>query len=153
MIDIQFCGKHGTFEHKTLYSIGADICCQEGNESDTGWTGHDWVLPPGSTQMFPTGLFIRSFVPVNLPMQDIRLIPFADVRPRSSLNRQGIIGQFGTIDADYRDEIKVILTNHTNQNFRIKPGDRIGQLVCHYGFHVAEVLQQDRKGGFGSTGK
>lgn len=159
-LTVEFRGKYGDFEHKTLQSIGADICCQGGEDGDKGWSGHDWVILPSSTVMLPTGLFITDASILTVPVSSIsitpltmNLIPYADVRPRSSLNKKGIIGAFGTIDADYRDEIRVILTNQTKENYRIKPGDRIAQLVCHYGFQVASVCQQERQGGFGSTGK
>ena len=83
------------------------------------------------------------------------------VRPRSGLAlRHGIsiLNSPGTIDSDYRGEISVLLINHSNQNFLIKPGLRIAQLVIapiiRAEFSVVKFLPQSSRGegGFGSTG-
>lgn len=86
----------------------------------------------------------------------------AQVRPRSGLAKNygiGILNSPGTIDADYRGEIMVILFNISNKNFKIKRGERIAQLVFSpvakvEWVEVKELKKSKRnKGGFGHTGK
>ncbi|MBM3413141.1 MAG: dUTP diphosphatase [Bacteroidetes bacterium] len=107
-------------------------------------------LAPGERKLFPTGLFIE--LPIGYEAQ---------VRPRSGLAlKQGItcLNSPGTIDADYRGEIGVILINHSNQTQVIHPGDRIAQLVIHpvvscSWVPVSELNDSTRgQGGFGHTG-
>lgn len=85
----------------------------------------------------------------------------AQIRPRSGLAlRHGIslMNSPGTIDADYRGEVKVIVVNHGKEPFLIKRGDRIAQMVIHrvYSgcFEVVETLPETKRsdGGFGHTG-
>ena len=108
-------------------------------------------LTPLQRYMVPTGLFIE--IPAGYEAQ---------VRPRSGLAvKQGItcLNTPGTIDADYRGEIKVILINLSNETQVIQPGDRIAQLV----FQKVEKIQlveaveiavtERGEGGFGHTGK
>ncbi|MBM3414484.1 MAG: dUTP diphosphatase [Bacteroidetes bacterium] len=107
-------------------------------------------LAPGERRLIPTGLFIE--LPIGYEAQ---------VRPRSGLAlKQGItcLNAPGTIDADYRGEIGVILINHSNETQVIQPGDRIAQLVvqpvvsCSWIF-VSELPDSTRgQGGFGHTG-
>jgi dUTP pyrophosphatase len=101
--------------------------------------------------MVPTGLYIALQAGFE-----------AQVRPRSGLAaKQGItvLNSPGTVDADYRGEIKVILVNLSNVNVSIQDGDRIAQLVIARHEHAAwlevEVLDETQRGagGFGSTGK
>ncbi len=81
------------------------------------------------------------------------------VRPRSSLSAKGILCQLGTIDSDYRGEIKVILVNLSGEPFEIKRGDRIAQLVLapigRAVLNQVEVLDATVRntGGFGSSGR
>jgi dUTP pyrophosphatase len=103
----------------------------------------------------------RSLVPTGLFME----IPFgyeAQVRPRSGLAiNHGItcLNSPGTIDSDYRGEIKVILVNLSNEPQQIKHGDRIAQLVINKveqaGLQVVQSLNETVRGegGFGHTGK
>ncbi len=86
----------------------------------------------------------------------------AQVRPRSGLAKNygiGILNSPGTIDADYRGEIMVILFNMSNKNFKIKKGERIAQLVFSpiakvEWVEVKELRKSKRnKGGFGHTGR
>ena len=107
-------------------------------------------LPPGGRALVPTGIAIalpRGFE--------------AQVRPRSGLAlRHGVtcLNSPGTIDADYRGEIKVLLINHGDEAFDVKPGDRIAQLVVapvvQAHFRVVKSLDETSRGsgGFGSTG-
>ena len=108
------------------------------------------VLEPFERMIVKTGLFIE--LPIGVEAQ---------VRPRSGLAiKSGItvLNAPGTIDADYRGEIGVILINLSNQPFTINNGDRIAQLVIakHETIHWKEtdsLSDSDRgAGGFGSTG-
>ena len=108
------------------------------------------VIKPMQRALVPTGLFME--IPVGYEGQ---------VRPRSGLAiKSGItvLNSPGTIDADYRGEVKVILINLSEQDFVIKSGDRIAQLVIakHEQPEVVEVqtLSETERGagGFGHTG-
>lgn len=109
------------------------------------------ILQPLQRTLVPTGLFIA--LPAGYEAQ---------VRPRSGLAaKHGItvLNTPGTIDADYRGEIKVILVNLSDQPFEIAPGERIAQMVIALHEQVewdpVEVLDETTRGagGFGSTGK
>lgn len=101
--------------------------------------------------MVPTGLYVE--LPAGHEMQ---------VRPRSGLAAKHgltVLNSPGTIDADYRGEIRVILVNLSSEPFEIKPGERIAQLVVarheRVEFATVEQLSETERGagGFGSTGK
>jgi len=109
------------------------------------------VLEPLQRALVPTGLFIA--LPKGFEAQ---------VRPRSGLAiKHGItvLNTPGTVDADYRGEIKVILVNLSDQPFEILPGERIAQMVIarHETVQWEETDSLDATqrgaGGFGSTGK
>jgi dUTP pyrophosphatase len=109
------------------------------------------TLGPLQRAMIPTGLFIA--LPDGTEAQ---------VRPRSGLAaRYGIsvLNSPGTIDADYRGEIKVIIVNLSNEPFTVNPGERIAQLVIaryeKIEWSEVEVLDETERGegGFGSTGR
>ncbi|MDP3392447.1 dUTP diphosphatase [Sediminibacterium sp.] len=109
------------------------------------------VLQPSERGLVPTGLFVE--IPLGYEIQ---------IRPRSGLAiKQGItcLNSPGTIDADYRGEIKVILINLSNEPQTINPGDRIAQMVVQkvelvQWLPVSELNESERgSGGFGSTGK
>jgi len=108
------------------------------------------ILKPHGRTLVPTGLFIA--LPEGYEAQ---------VRPRSGLAlKKGItvLNTPGTVDADYRGEIGVILFNTTDEDFEIKAGDRIAQLVLNkveqiHWIEVDELDETERgKGGFGHTG-
>jgi dUTP pyrophosphatase len=108
------------------------------------------ILEPGARQLVPTGLYAA--LPEGWEMQ---------VRPRSGLAlKHGVtvLNAPGTIDADYRGEIGVILINHGQEPFRIEHGDRIAQLVLarceQLTWKEADLLPETLRGvgGFGSTG-
>jgi dUTP pyrophosphatase len=108
------------------------------------------VLQPSERLLVPTGLFVE--IPLGYEIQ---------IRPRSGLAiKQGItcLNTPGTIDADYRGEIKVILINLSNEPQTILPGDRIAQMVVQkveqvQWVAVDELNESERgSGGFGSTG-
>ena len=109
------------------------------------------IVEPNSSKLIPTGISLS--IPQECEVQ---------VRPRSGLAAESSISVLntpGTIDSDYRGEIKVILFNHGNEKFVVKNGDRIAQMVLVPIFkfqfeEVNELTQTIRgSGGFGSTGK
>jgi dUTP pyrophosphatase len=100
--------------------------------------------------LVPTGLFVE--LPVGTEAQ---------IRPRSGLafkNGVTVLNSPGTIDADYRGEMKVLLVNLSNQDFTINDGERVAQMVVakheQVKFNVVEHLEETERGagGFGSTG-
>lgn len=128
-------------EYATLGSSGMDIRASIDQPME---------LKPSERVLVPTGLSVE--IPLGYEIQ---------VRPRSGLAiKQGItcLNTPGTIDADYRGEIKVILINLSNEPQTIQPGDRIAQLVLQKveqikWVPVNELADSERgAGGFGSTG-
>ncbi len=108
------------------------------------------VLAPLGRALIPTGLFMA--IPAGFEGQ---------VRPRSGLAAKHgvtVLNTPGTIDADYRGEIKVILVNLSEVPFTVEPGERIAQMVfarCEQAqFEQVETLDETQRGagGFGSTG-
>ncbi|MGC4037480.1 MAG: dUTP diphosphatase [Chitinophagaceae bacterium] len=108
-------------------------------------------LKPLERTLVPTGLFME--IPIGYEAQ---------VRPRSGLAiKQGLtcLNTPGTIDADYRGEIKVILVNLSNETHTIQHGDRVAQMVIQkveqVSWRIAETLEETSRsaGGFGHTGK
>jgi len=130
--------------HETDLSAGADL--RAAVPADEPMT-----LDPGEWRLVPTGLQIA--LPSGYEGQ---------VRPRSGLAyRHGVtvLNSPGTIDADYRGEVKVLLINHGAEAFTIERGERIAQLVVAAHAHVAwmeeDALAETARGegGFGSTGR
>ncbi|AYA37484.1 dUTP diphosphatase [Hymenobacter oligotrophus] len=108
------------------------------------------TLGPLQRALIPTGLFLE--IPAGYEAQ---------VRPRSGLAYKhgiGLVNSPGTIDADYRGEVKVLLVNLSNEEFVVNDGERVAQLVfARYEAiewqEVAELSQTVRgAGGYGSTG-
>lgn len=113
--------------------------------------GEELIIKPGERVLVGTGLFIE--LPVGYEAQ---------IRPRSGLAiKHGItvLNSPGTIDSDYRGEIKVILINHSNEEFKVMNGDRICQMVItkydQVCWETVESLDPTERGegGFGHTGK
>jgi len=109
------------------------------------------VIKPNSSELIPTGLQVA--IPEELEIQ---------IRPRSGLAAKeniGVLNSPGTIDSDYRGELKIILFNHSNKDFIINNGDRIAQMVLvpiiKMEFEEVDSLPDTVRGqgGFGSTGK
>ena len=115
------------------------------------WIDNPIILKPGTSCLVPTGISVAF-------SQEYEI----QVRPRSGLaakNNISVLNTPGTIDSDYRGEIKVILFNHGNKNFKISNNDRIAQMI------LTPVIKMDLEetnelpesvrgaGGFGSTGK
>jgi len=127
--------------YETLASAGMDLHANISEPIE---------LQPLERTVVKTGLFIE--LPVGLEAQ---------VRPRSGLAAKfgiTVLNSPGTIDADYRGEIGVLLINLSNENYTIKNGDRIAQMVIAK-YEQAEWLEvnhlddsQRGEGGFGSTG-
>lgn len=108
------------------------------------------TMKPGERALIPTGLFIDLIRGFEL-----------QIRPRSGLALNygiTVLNTPGTIDADYKDEIKVILINLGDKDFTVNSGDRIAQMVLAkterlYLDEVSEIdRRDDRGGGFGHTG-
>ncbi len=127
--------------YSSAEAAGADLkaCIQD-----------DIVLNPGQRYLVPTGISIQ--LPAGYEAQ---------IRPRSGLAiKYGIslVNTPGTIDSDYRGEVKVIMINHGSEDFVIHRGDRIAQMVIapviHGMFALSNSLDSTDRGagGFGSTG-
>lgn len=108
------------------------------------------ILNPGDYQLIPTG--VRVAIPEGYEIQ---------IRPRSGLAAKHgvtVLNSPGTIDSDYRGEIKVILINHGKESFVVMPGMRIAQMVLaavvQAEFDIFEELVETGRGaqGFGHTG-
>jgi dUTP pyrophosphatase len=127
--------------YMTPQSSGMDLCAA---------VKEDQVLPIGSITVVPTGIAIA--LPPGLEAQ---------IRPRSGLAFKhgiGIINSPGTIDADYRGEIKIALVNLGERPYTISRGDRIAQMVIQKVYQaqleVVDALKETgrNEGGFGHTG-
>jgi len=129
-------------EYRTPGAAGADLHAH---------LSEPFILAPGARAALPTGLRVE--IPEGYELQ---------VRPRSGLAlEKGItcLNSPGTIDSDYRGEIKVILANLGSEAVEIHDGDRIAQLVIapvlRANFRIASALSGTARGsgGFGSTGR
>lgn len=142
-VKINLTAKEGaTFPlYKTYGAAGADVCA---------CISEKIVLKKGERILVPTGLFFE--IPEGFEIQ---------VRPRSGLafkNGITVLNTPGTIDSDYRGELKVLLANFGDDDFEIKNGDRIAQIIVAPvtlgDFVQVESLSETERGsgGFGSTG-
>ena len=129
-------------KYKTVGASGVDLMA---------FINQPIKLAPKSSCLVPTGLSVAFSEEYEI-----------QIRPRSGLaakNNISVLNTPGTIDSDYRGEIKIILFNHGNDNFIIKNNDRIAQMVLipvhKINFEEVENLPSSirGKGGFGSTGK
>ena len=128
--------------YMTEHAAGMDICAA---------VPEAVVLEPGQRALIPAGFSIALQPGVE-----------AQIRPRSGLainHGIGLLNAPGTIDADYRGEVKIILINHGQEPFTIKRGERIAQMVISRVLEsrweeVAELPATERDvGGFGHTGR
>ena len=128
-------------KYETNGSSGMDLAANIENEIE---------IAPGKSSIIPTGLAIS--VPKNFEIQ---------IRPRSGLaakNQISVLNTPGTIDADYRGELKVILINLSDKVFKIEKGLRIAQMVVcpvvKATLKEVDTLEETERGvgGFGSTG-
>jgi len=133
---------HPLPEYATKLSAGLDL---------RAFIDEDIELKPLQRTLVPTGLFIA--LPEGTEAQ---------IRPRSGLafkNGITVLNSPGTIDADYRGEIKVLLVNLSSDVFVIKNGERIAQMIINKfekaNFNLVEDLDETERGagGFGHTGK
>ena len=129
-------------EYKTAGAAGADLYALVENPV---------TIPVGKSAMIPTGLFFE--IPEGYEIQ---------IRPRSGLaakNGVTVLNTPGTIDSDYRGEIKIILVNLGQEDFVVNSGDRVAQMVIapviQASFSIVDELSDTSRGssGFGSTGK
>lgn len=134
--------KHQLPAYETIASAGMDL--RANMEAAL-------ILKPLQRALIPTGLFIE--LPVGYEAQ---------IRPRSGLAfKHGltVLNSPGTIDADYRGEVKVLLVNLSNDDFEIKDGERIAQMIVAKHERVVwketTSLEETQRGagGFGHTGK
>lgn len=134
--------KHQLPNYETAQAAGLDLKANISN---------DIILKPLQRILVETGLFIQ--LPIGYEAQ---------IRPRSGLAfKHGVtvLNSPGTIDADYRGEIKVLLVNLSDTEFLIKDGERIAQMVISKHEQIvweeSETLNNTNRGagGFGSTGK
>lgn len=139
VLDVKFSGAAAPPVYQTPGSAGCDLIASEGAQ-----------IPPQGWTVVPTGLFLE--MPKGFEAQ---------VRSRSGLAaKHGVIvlNEPGTIDNDYRGEIKVILKNTGHDEFIVKKGDRIAQMVFapifRASFRKSDELSDTARaaGGFGSTG-
>ncbi len=128
--------------YSTGHSAGMDLMA---------YLSQDVIIQPFERKLIPTGLYIQ--LPEGFEAQ---------VRPRSGLafkNGISILNAPGTIDADYRGEIGVILINLSQDVFVVKNGDRIAQMIVasheKVNWFLCETLEETQRGsgGFGHTGK
>jgi len=127
--------------YATEGSAGMDICAA---------VEKDMIIPPGETVLIPTGFII-----------ELSQGHEAQIRPRSGLaikHNIGILNSPGTIDSDYRGEVKIILTNFGKSQFIVHRGDRIAQMIVskyeRVQWEEASSLAESARGegGFGHTG-
>ncbi len=128
-------------KYETEHSSGMDLMAA---------ISETMIIKSGEIKLVPTGIAIAI-------AQGFE----AQIRPRSGLalkNGITVLNSPGTIDADYRGEICVILINHSNQDFTITKGMRIAQMIIA-AYHKAEIMEVEDldetkrgSGGFGSTG-
>lgn len=134
----------GLPKYETAQAAGADLKACLGQ-------GESLVIAPGQRVLVPTGLSFE--IPNGYEVQ---------VRPRSGLSLKTnllVTNAPGTIDADYRGEVKIILGNFGNEEYVVNHGDRVAQMVIapviQADFECVETLSDTQRGagGFGSTGK
>ena len=134
--------KHALPVYETEASAGMDLRAN---------LAHPLLLKPLQRALIPTGLFIE--LPIGFEAQ---------IRPRSGLAfKHGltVLNSPGTIDADYRGEIKVLLVNLSNDEFEVYDGERIAQMIIaqheKISWNVTSQLEETARGagGFGHTGK
>jgi dUTP pyrophosphatase len=129
-------------KYVTPGAAGMDVCAAVRKRA---------VIPPGKTVLIPTGFSIE--LPAGFEAQ---------IRPRSGLainHNVGLLNSPGTIDSDYRGEIKIVVTNFGEKSFIVQRGDRIAQMIIaryvRADWKEVERLNRSKRGGggFGHTGK
>lgn len=129
-----------TPRYMTEHSAAADLVAREG-----------LVIEPGTVACVPTGVWISEVEWSKVPTG---FIPELQIRARSGLARKNAItlaNGVGTIDADYREEIGVLLLNLGREPFKVQKGDRIAQMALNLVGRLELPIGGQRQGGFGST--
>lgn len=156
-LGIRYEGKYEQPAYQTHGSACFDLRAEDGSPADEyyrpGGTVGSWILPPQVPVKIPTGCYLIC----NRSYKSEWRLPALKVSPRSSLaakHKIGMLNSPATIDADYKDQIHVILINHGDNVVELPAGERIAQaeqieVIRLFG---VEVLDVERKGGFGSTG-
>lgn len=128
-------------QYETVLAAGLDVKAN---------IGETITLKPLERAMIPTGLYVE--LPEGYEMQ---------IRPRSGMAAKfglTVLNTPGTIDPDYRGEVKVILANLSSEEYELKPGERIAQMVVarfeRIEWHAVDSLSETARGagGFGHTG-
>ena len=128
-----------------------DYTLQKGHDTDSGYdlkTTRPFKLLPQQVKLIPTSLYLELDKHIE-----------AQVRPKSSISAKGILVHFGTVDSDYRGEVKVVMQNLNDYGVEFEAGQKIAQIVFNEKTEVfleqTEDISNDTKrgsGGFGSTG-
>jgi dUTP pyrophosphatase len=129
-----------TPRYMTEHSAAADLVAREG-----------LIIEPGTVACVPTGVWISEVEWSKVPTG---FIPELQIRARSGLARKNAItlaNGVGTIDADYREEIGVLLLNLGREPFKVQKGDRIAQMALNLVGRLELPIGGQRQGGFGST--
>lgn len=128
-----------------------DYKIEKGHDTDSGYdlkTTRPFKLLPNQVKLIPTSLYLELDKHIE-----------AQVRPKSSISAKGILVHFGTVDSDYRGEVKVVMQNLNDYGVEFEAGQKIAQIVFNEKTEV--VLEQTENisndtdrgiGGFGSTG-
>ena len=141
-IKVHYSGKHALPQFETIQSAGMDLRAN---------IDAPVVLQPGDRALIPTG--IKMALPEGYEAQ---------IRPRSGLSYKhgiSVLNSPGTIDADYRGDVGVLLINHGREAFTVEDGMRVAQMVVaqysQFEWESVEDLDETARGtgGFGSTGK
>lgn len=123
----------------------------KGHDTDSGYdlkTTRPFKLLPNQVKLIPTSLYLE--LDTNIEAQ---------VRPKSSISAKGILVHFGTVDSDYRGEVKVVMQNLNQHGVEFEAGQKIAQIVFNEKTEVVLEQTEDIEnntergiGGFGSTG-
>lgn len=128
-----------------------DYMLIKGHDTDSGYdlkTTRPFKLLPNQVKLIPTSLFLE--LDKNIEAQ---------VRPKSSISSKGILVHFGTVDSDYRGEVKVVMQNLNDYGVEFEAGQKIAQIIFNEKTDVVLEQTEDIEnnttrgtGGFGSTG-
>ncbi len=134
----------GKFKHGSKLSSGFDIFANE-----------DCFIPIGMRALLDTGVYLADdFIEQTVIRTELGTLAIeAQVRPKSGNSSRGIDVAWGTVDADYKDEILVTVINNTGEELYIKEGQKIAQIVFNQVIIPNDMAGEDaRTGGHGSTG-
>lgn len=128
-----------------------DYKIEKGHDTDSGYdlkTSYPFKLLPNQVKLIPTSLYLELDKHIE-----------AQVRPKSSISAKGVLVHFGTVDSDYRGEVKVVMQNLNQHGVEFEAGQKIAQIVFNEKTEVfleqTEDISNDTQrgaGGFGSTG-